>query len=84
MIKRIHVNQPALRANVKDDGDRPIFSIQTSRGVHHAHEVVIAGPTRAVAPGKALSCGARAWVETDSAVTVVRRVGRHELRYPIG
>lgn len=83
MIKRIHVNQPNLRANTKDDGDRPIFSVQTSHGVHHAHEVVIEGPTRAVAPGRSLSCGARAWVETDGPVMVVRRHGRHEVRYPL-
>lgn len=69
-LKRIHVNQPNLRANAKDSGDRPVFSIQTSHGVLWGHHVITNGPSEVVFRERPLSCGARCWVETRAEVVI--------------
>ena len=72
-IKRIHVNQKNLRSNSKDDGNRPLITIQTSDGPLYADHVDILGPSALVArPDKPLSCGARIWIETRSLVDYTR------------
>ena len=69
-IKRIHVNQANLRANRKDAGTRPVFSVRTSKGVVWGHEVDIRGTSKLIHPDKPLSCGARIWIETRAEVRV--------------
>lgn len=69
LIKRIHVSQVNLRANRKDDGNRPVFTIQTSKGPRHASHVEIVGASTMVSrPKKPLACGARIWIETRALV----------------
>lgn len=75
-IKRIHVNRQILAANRKQERDDPPISVQMSGGVVAAHivvgpdfRVVHAGEARGI---KALSCGARVWIETRSGVTVIK------------
>lgn len=70
-VKRIHVVQANLRANRKDNGVRPVFTIQTSSGPVHAHRVEIAGPSVLVNSEKPLKCGARIWIETRAEVSYV-------------
>ena len=73
-IKRIHVNQHHLRANRKDGGNRPVFTIQTSKGPVYADHVDIKGESSLVfQPEKPLPCGARIWVETRAQVNYTRR-----------
>ena len=68
-IKRIHVIQANIRANRKDGGKRPVFTIQTSKGPLHAHHVEVRGGSMLVnSPQKPLKCGARVWIETRAAV----------------
>lgn len=68
-IKRIHVSQVNLRANRKDNGTRPLFTIQTSKGPLYANHVEIKGKTALVdSTHKPLKCGARVWIETRAAV----------------
>jgi hypothetical protein len=70
-IKRIHVSQPNIRSNRKDGGDRPVFSVVTSKGVIHGRNVDIKGSSRVVySPCKPMSCGARVWIETKAEVEV--------------
>ena len=70
-IKRVHVSQPNLRANMKDGGNRPVFSVQTSKGVFHGNNIEIDGLVTFVnSQHKPLSCGARIWVVTKDAVTL--------------
>lgn len=70
-IKRLHVNQHHLRANRKDGGKRPVFTIQTTKGPYYGHHVDIKGPSQLVArPDKPLSCGARIWIETRAEVII--------------
>lgn len=63
----IHVNQHAIRRNIKATDLEPIFTVKTYKDNRYAKEVVINGPSRFVyRPDKPLSCGARVWVEADS------------------
>jgi hypothetical protein len=64
----IHVNRQFIAKNAKDGCRRPIYTIKSvgTKNPRYASEVAILGPSRLVEPGKQLSCGARAWIETDS------------------
>lgn len=79
-IKRIHVNQHAIRQNLKDGSDAPVITVKRSNANNYGHEVHIlddAGNVvaRIVQPlDKALSCGARVWIETNQPVVVLNRV----------
>jgi hypothetical protein len=65
-IKRIHVNQHAIKA-----GDTNCVTIQTSSGPFRCAEAIISGPSRMVARlDNPLSCGARVWIETHAPVLV--------------
>lgn len=67
----IHVNRQHIAMNAKDNGDRPVYTIKTGRKTTYAREVQINGPSKLVYNGNQLSCGARAWIETDAEITLV-------------
>jgi hypothetical protein len=69
----IHVNRSQIAKNIKDDGNRPVYTVKHgARGKpRYAREVIIKGPSRMVYVGTQLSCGARAWVETESEVQLI-------------
>ena len=70
MIKRIHVDQHAIRRNTKGANDPPI-SVKTYKANHKGFDVRIDGPSRLVySPDKPLSCGARLWIETEADVVM--------------
>ena len=69
--KIIHVNRQFIAMNAKDNLNRPVYTVKHSGKVTYAREVVIEGPSRLVYNGSQLSCGARAWIETDSEVTLI-------------
>jgi len=69
-VKRIHVNQHHIRANLKDDQNRPVFTCKTGKENLYGHEIEIHGPSVLVYSEKPLSCGARCWIETISEVTI--------------
>lgn len=74
MKKRIHVNQHVIRRNRKTGERAAIFAVKSGKRNDRAHEVVIEGPARLVyRPDRPLSCGAVAWIETESEVRLVRR-----------
>ena len=67
----IHVNQHAIRRNLKTGANEPVLTVKTYKSNTSAHEVEILGPSRLVyRPAKPLSCGARVWLETESPVEV--------------
>ena len=69
MKKRIHVNQHNIRANGKDNGDRPVITVKTYKDNRYCNQVEILGKAKVLyRPDKPLSCGAKVWVETDSDV----------------
>jgi hypothetical protein len=70
LLKRIHVNQHAIRRNHKLGTQDPPITIKTSRQNIKALDVQIDGPSRLVySPDKPLSCGARLWIETRAEVS---------------
>jgi hypothetical protein len=62
----IHVNRQFIAMNAKDGGNRPVFTTKIGRRTVYSRGVNIDGPSRLVAPGTQLKCGARAWIEADS------------------
>jgi hypothetical protein len=69
----IHVNQHAIRRNIKAEVKEPVLTVKTYKSNVYAHEVDIKGPSRLVySPDKALSCGARVWLETESEVEIIK------------
>lgn len=70
MKKIVHVNQHVIRRNAKTGEREPVLSVKTYNNNDYAHEVVIHGPcVIRYSPDKPLPCGARVWIETESAVT---------------
>lgn len=66
----IHVNRQFIAMNAKDGGNRPVYTIKQGRTTIYADEVVINGPSKLVYNGEQLSCGARAWIETEAELTL--------------
>lgn len=67
----IHVNQHAIRSNIKKDEREPVLTVKTYKSNTYAHEVTINGPSKIVySPDKPLSCGARVWIETEAKVEI--------------
>ena len=65
----IHVNQHAIRRNIKAPTPEPVLLVKTYKSSTAAHEVEINGPSKLVyRPHKPLSCGARVWIETQAEV----------------
>ena len=72
MKTRIHVNQHVIKRNAKTGEAEPVLTVKQGRKNTYAHEVEILGPSRVVySPEKPLSCGARVWIETESAVVFI-------------
>jgi len=68
----IHVNQHAIRRNVKLTTDHePVLTVKTYKSNVYGHSVAINGPSKIVySPNKPLSCGARVWIETEAEVEI--------------
>lgn len=73
LIKRLHVDQHRIKANIKDGTDLPVLTVQARGGPYKAHEIVIDGPSKLVYNGNTLSCGAKVWISTESEVTLILR-----------
>jgi hypothetical protein len=76
----IHVNRQHIAANAKDGGNRPVYTIKSSGRTFYGREVIIAGPSKLVYDGRRLSCGARAWIETDSEIEIIDQMTFEEAR----
>ena len=76
----IHVNRQHIAMNAKDSGDRPVYTVKTNSKTRYAREVIIEGPSRLVYNGNQLSCGARAWIETESDITLIDEMTFKEAR----
>lgn len=73
-IKRIHVNQHNIRKNNKTGEDLPCITLKYKGKSYYGYDVEIHGITRVVQPkDKALSCGARVWVETTDKVVLKQK-----------
>ena len=76
----IHVNRQHIAMNAKDGKNRPVYTIKTGRKTRYAREVYIDGPSKMVYNGSQLNCGARAWIETDSEISLVDEMTFKEAR----
>jgi hypothetical protein len=79
-MKIIHVNRQHIAMNAKDGKNRPVYTIKDKGKTLYAREVVINGPSKLVYNGKQLTCGARAWIETDSEIELVDEMTFKEAR----
>jgi hypothetical protein len=69
----IHVNQHAVKANVKHGTNEPVLTVKTYKSNTYAHEVKIHGESTIMySPEKPLSCGARVWIETQANVEILK------------
>ena len=66
--------------NAKDGGNRPVYTIKMGGKTRYAREVEIQGPSRMVYSGSQLSCGARAWIETEAELTLIDEMSFAETR----
>ena len=73
----IHVNQHKIKANRKDDGDRPVLTCKTYKDNRYGHTAIIRCPNTGkelgrfvYRPQNPLSCGAHVWFETTEQVDV--------------
>lgn len=66
----LHVNRQIMAKNAKDNGSRPVFSIKTGRTTVYGRSVKINGPSQMVYSQEPLSCGAKAWIETDAPLDI--------------
>ena len=78
--KIIHVNRHHIAANAKDNGTRPVYTIKIAGKTRYGREVEILGPSRLVYSGDQLSCGARAWIETESDINIVDEMSFQEAK----
>jgi len=80
MTKIIHVNRQHIAMNAKDSGNRPVYTVKDGKATRYAREVQIMGPSRLVYSGEQLSCGARAWIETDASIVLIDEMTFTEAR----
>lgn len=70
MITRIHVNRHLVASDRKTGARSRALSVVRRGRTLRAHSVTIHGTARVVyRPDRPLSCGARAWIETNAPVT---------------
>lgn len=68
----IHVNQHAIRRNIKASQPEPVLTVKNYKSNNYAFEVEITGPAKIIySPHKPLSCGARVWIETEHEVHII-------------
>jgi hypothetical protein len=66
--------------NAKDGKNRPVYTIKDKGKTLYAREVIINGPSKLVYNGEQLTCGARAWIETDSEIELIDQMTFKEAR----
>ena len=75
LLKRIHVDQHVIRANLKNGTQLPAVTVQARGGPYKAQSVEIMGRSMVVTGEKPLSCGARIWIETTAPVYIGYELG---------
>lgn len=76
----IHVNRGFIASNAKDGGDRPVYTIKQGKRILYAREVHIKGESKLVYNGSQLSCGARAWIETEAELELTDQMTYQEAK----
>lgn len=79
----IHVNRQMIAKNAKlEEPKYPTYIVRRGNKSIYGYAVKIDGPSVLVDPRKhkPLKCGARAWIETDSKVTVIGSMPYSEVK----
>lgn len=76
----IHVNRQHIAMNAKNGTNLPVYTVKRGGKTLYAREVVIQGPCKLVYNQSQLSCGARAWIETESEVDLIDEMTFKEAR----
>jgi hypothetical protein len=73
-MTRIHVRRDIIAKDRRDGTDTPAIGVETSgMRKRYGRRVTIHGPASIIyRPNRPLHCGARAWIQTTSRVTVHR------------
>jgi hypothetical protein len=73
----IHVNQHKIKANRKDDGNRPVLTAKTYKDNRYGHTATVRDKDTGkyigefvYRPDAPLSCGAHVWFQTEHTVEV--------------
>ncbi|MFX4299904.1 hypothetical protein [Pseudosulfitobacter pseudonitzschiae] len=74
----IHVNRHMIAKNAKDDGNRPVFTIKQGRKLTYCRDFIAHGTVRGIGTSGQLSCGARAWLETDGEIEMIDAMSYRE------
>ena len=69
MIK-VHVNRHKIAANAKHGTNAPPIAVRRGSKVEYAHEVKLTGAVVVYRPDRPLKCGAKVWIEAESAEVV--------------
>lgn len=70
MKRMIHVNQHAIRRNVKAESPEPVITVKTYKSNRYGFSVEFKNGRIVYSPCKPLSCGAKVWIETEEPVIV--------------
>lgn len=76
MITRIHINRGRMASNAKHGTSAPVITVKKGSSNRYGSRVDILDSAGNVAasivysPGKPLSCGAKAWIETNNDVVI--------------
>lgn len=80
----IHVNRSMIAKNIKDGGNRPVFTIKQGRRVTYCEDFEVHGVVRGIGTAGRLSCGARAWLEAEGEIRMVNPMSFAEAAAIIG
>jgi|TARA_R100000482_G_scaffold102007_1_gene45101 hypothetical protein len=70
-IKRIHVNQHAIKSNRKHGKSDAVLTIKTTKNNIKANHIMIGDTVRlCYAPDSPLACGATVWIETTEQIHI--------------
>ena len=69
----IHVNRHFIAQNVNRKDKLPIYTVKKGNKNTYGYGVNILGPSKLIdiRDSKKLSCGARAWIETNAEVEII-------------
>jgi len=70
MKRIIHVNQHAIRRNIKAENPEPVITVKTYKDNHYGFCAEFKSGRIIYSPDKPLSCGARLWIETTEPVVL--------------
>lgn len=76
----IHVNRHHIAANAKDNGNRPVFTIKQGGKTIYASSLKINGPSEFIYDTQGLSCGAKAYIVTESELELTNEMTFQEAR----